>query len=126
MVNGRDCWLLTAEPKPGYEPVNREDKVLAGMTGHLWIDQRDSQWVKVEAEVVRPVSFFGFLAKVGKGTRFLLEQEPVAKGAWLPKHFSMRVYASALIFNEDSTDDETYSDYRPTSQALAQADQGAK
>jgi len=50
--------------------------VPGGMTGHLWIDQRDSQWVRVEAEVVRPVSFFGFFAKVGKGTRFLLEQEP--------------------------------------------------
>jgi hypothetical protein len=62
--------------EPGNLGTNREDKVPGGMTGHLWIDQRDSQWVRVEAEVVRPVSFFGFFAKVGKGTRFLLEQEP--------------------------------------------------
>jgi len=121
IMNGHDCWVLEANPKPGYQPTNRETKVLTGMTGRLWIDKRDNQWVKVQAEVVKPVAFFGFLAKVGKGTRFLLEQEPVAAGLWLPKHFSMQVNASALGFNQDSTDDETYSDYRPASRALAQA-----
>jgi hypothetical protein len=121
MVNGHDCWVLQANPKPGYRPANRETKVLLGMTGRLWIDKRENQWVKVQAEVVKPVSFFGFFAKVGKGTRFLLEQEPVANGVWLPKHFNMRVNASTLGFNEDSADDETYSDYQPASRAAAQA-----
>lgn len=120
-VDGHDCWQLEANPKPGYQPSNRETKVLTGMTGRLWIDQRENQWVKVQAEVVKPVSFFGFLAKVGKGTRFLLEQEPVAPGVWLPKHFSMQVNASALgLIDENSTDDETYSDYHPRPQASAQ------
>ncbi len=120
VVNGHDCWVLEAKPKPGYQPTSRETKVLTGMTGRLWIDKRDRQWVKVQAEVVKPVSFFGFLARVEKGTRFLLEQEPVAVGLWLPKHFSMQVKASALGFNQNSTDDETYSDYRLASRALAQ------
>jgi hypothetical protein len=59
------------------------------------------------------------MAKVGPGTRFELEQAPVGGKVWMPKHFSVRVNASALGFiNEDSTDDETYSDYRLMSQAL--------
>jgi hypothetical protein len=63
---------------------------------------------------------FAFLARVGPGTRFLLEQEPVAGDLWLPKHFSMHVNASALGFiNEDSVDDETYRDYRPMPQTSA-------
>ena len=121
VVNGHDCWVLQADPKPGYQPTSRETKMLTGMAGRLWIDKREKQWVKVQAEVIKPVSFFGFFAKVQKGTRFLLEQEPVGNGIWEPKHFSMQVNASALGFNQDSTDDETYSDYRPAARALAQA-----
>jgi hypothetical protein len=119
-VDGHDCWVLDAEPRPGYEPTNRETKVLKGMKGRLWIDKGTDQWVKVRAEVFKPVNFFGFLAKVGPGTRFMQEQAPVGENLWLPKHFSMKVNATALGFiNEDSVDDETYRDYKPMSQITA-------
>jgi hypothetical protein len=120
-IHGHDCWVLDTSPKPGYEPKDRESRVLLGMTGRLWIDKDQYQWVKARAEVVKPVSFFGFLAKVGPGTHFLLEQEPIANNLWVPKHFNMQVSASALGFlNEDSTDDETFQDYKPMSQSLAE------
>jgi hypothetical protein len=120
-VDGHDCWVLDTSPKPGYAPPDREARVLLGMTGRLWIDKIQNQWVKAKAEVVKPVSFYGFLAKVGPGTHFLLEQEQVANNLWLPKHFSMQVNALALGFiNEDSRDDETYRDYKPMSQSLAE------
>ncbi len=113
-INGHDCWVLDATPKRGYQPKNRETKVLTGMAGKLWVDKNEYQWVKVSAEVTKPVSLYGFVAKVGPGTRFLLEQEPVADNLWLPKHFSVHVSASALGFiNENSTDDETYGNYKP-------------
>jgi hypothetical protein len=120
-VHGHDCWVLDTSPKPGYEPKDRESRVLIGMSGRLWIDKEQYQWVKARAEVVKPVSFYGFLAKVGPGTHFVLEQEPIVNNLWLPKHFSMQVNASALGFlNEDSTDDETYQDYKPMSRSLAE------
>ena len=118
-VNGHDTWVLDATPKPGYQPKTRETKVLLGMKGRMWVDKQSYQWVKVQAQVVRPVGFYGFIAKVGPGTRFELEQEPVAGGVWMPKHFAVRVNATALGFlNENSTDDETYRDYRPMTKAL--------
>ena len=120
-VDGHDCWVLKATPKPGYEPLTRETKVLKGMQGRMWIDKDSGQWVKVQAQVVQPVSLYGFVAKVRPGTRFLLEQAPVAPHVWLPKHFSTQVSASAFgFFNEDSTDDETYSKYEPMSRTLSQ------
>jgi hypothetical protein len=119
-VDGHDCWVLDAQPKPGYEPVNREGHVLRGMRGRLWIDKATYQWVKVHAEVVKPVSFYGFLAKVAPGTEFDLEQEPVTSGIWMPKAFHMKVRASALgFFSEDSNENDTYRDYQPMPQALA-------
>jgi hypothetical protein len=113
-VNGHDCWVLEAQPKRGYQPTDRETKVLAGMRGRLWIDKNQYQWARVKAEVFKPVSFYGFIAKVGPGTRILLEQDPVADNLWLPKHFRMQVKASALgFFDESSIDDETYRAYKP-------------
>jgi len=121
-VDGHDCWLLDAEPKPGYYPADHEGRVLKGMKGQLWIDKATNQWVKVQAQVVKPVSFYGFLAKVGPGTEFYLKQEPapLGNGFWLPKVFNVQVKATALgFFNEDSTEYETYSDYQPMPQAIA-------
>jgi len=112
-VDGHDCWVLDATPKPGYHAKDRESKVLLGMRGRMWVDKSQYQWVRVKAEVVKSVAFFGFVAKVGPGTSFLLEQQPVSDNLWLPKHFTMRVNASALGFiNENSTADETYRDYK--------------
>jgi hypothetical protein len=113
VVDGHLCWVLDAQPKPDYQPSGHEQRVLKGMQGRLWIDQRTYQWAKVHAEVVRPVTFFGFFAKVGPGTEFDLEQVPVTDNLWLAKRFSMRVKASALGFNEDSTENDTYRDYQP-------------
>jgi hypothetical protein len=119
-INGHDVWLLEATPKPGYQPRSREAKVLTGMKGRLWIDKASYQWAKVDAQVFRAVSFYGFFAKVGPGTRFVLEQEPVTRDLWLPRYFSMKVNASALGFiNENSAEEDTYRDYRPTPKAMA-------
>jgi hypothetical protein len=119
-VDGRACWVLDAEPKPGFEPSDHEGRVLKGMKGRLWIDKAADQWVKVHAEVVRPVSFYGFLAKVSPGTEFDLEQAPVANDIWMPIAFNVSVHASALgFFSENSTENDTYRDYQPMPQVSA-------
>ncbi len=119
-VDGHACWVLDAQPRPGYEPGGHEGRVLKGMQGRLWIDEVTNQWVKVHAEVVKPVSFYGFLAKVAPGTEFDLEQTPVADAVWLPKRFHVSVRASALgFFSENSNETDTYRDYQPMPQASA-------
>ncbi|HTZ59279.1 MAG TPA: hypothetical protein VMB49_14325 [Acidobacteriaceae bacterium] len=111
-VDGHDVYVLKATPRPGYQPPSMETQVLLGMQGTLWIDKKTSQWVKVEAQVIHPVSIAGFLAKVEPGTRFELEKMPVENDIWLPKHFSMKARAKVLfLFNHNSSDDETYFDY---------------
>ncbi len=107
-----DMYVLSAAPRPGYQPPTMEAKVLTGMQGKLWIDTRTYQWVKVEAEVLHPVSIAGFLARVEPGTRFELEKMPVGDGIWLAKHFVMRSKAKVLgvVAKHDSAD-ETYFRY---------------
>jgi hypothetical protein len=86
------------------------------MKGQLWIDVKTYNWVKVSAEVVRPVSIDGFLARVEPGTSFELDEMPVGDGVWLAKHFREQSRSEILgVFNHSTHDDETYSQYRKSS-----------
>jgi hypothetical protein len=112
-VNGHECYVLTATPRPGYQPTSRDTKVLTGMRGKMWIDTRQYQWVKVHAEVFRPVAFGLFIAHVEPGTEFTLEESPIGDGIWMPTRLVTKVRATILKFwSHNSLDDETYSDYR--------------
>lgn len=112
-VRGFKVWMLKATPRPGYQPPNVETQVLPGMQGQLWVDQETYNWVKVTAEVIRPVSIEGFLAQVQPGTRFEIEKSPVGNGIWQISHFSMKSSARILrVFPRSSSEDDTYSDYK--------------
>lgn len=109
-----DAYVLKATPRRGYKAPDMRARVLTGMVGTLWIEKSSFQWVRVEAEVIRPVSIQGFLAKVQPGTKFRLDQEPVAEGLWLPTHYSMTARARVLFFfSKNSDEEESYSGYRP-------------
>ncbi len=108
-----EVYLLQATPRADYQPPNTQAKVLTGMEGRLWIDTKTYQWVKVEAIVVHPVSIAGFIARVEPGTRFELENVPVAENVWLPKHFAMKANAKVLLmFNHNQQEDDTFFNYQ--------------
>ena len=110
-------YLLQAMPRAAYRPPSTETEVLAGMQGKLWIDKETYQWVRVEAEVVRPVSIGGFLASVQPGTRFELEKMPIADGVWLPRHFAVKSNTKILfLFRNLTQQDETYFNYHGVSE----------
>ena len=110
---GRDVYVLKATPRADYQPPTMETEALKGMAGKLWIDKATFQWVKVEAQVIRPVAIEGFLAQVEPGTRFELEKMPVGDDIWLPSHFAMKSQARVLFFfTRRSQEDETYYGYR--------------
>lgn len=107
-LDGRPVYLLKATPRPGYQPPTMQTKVLTGMRGRLWIDTKEFQWVKVEAEATRAVSIAGFLARVEPGTRFELERIPVGNGIWLTKHFSMKARAKIFFFITQTRQENDY------------------
>jgi hypothetical protein len=115
-VGPHQVYVLQATPRPGYIPPNRDTKVLTGMQGKLWIDAKTYQWVKVEAQVIRPVWIEGFLAKVTTGTRFALDYAPVTDDIWLPARFTMQSRAKILgLFSRHGEADESFSDYQKES-----------
>ena len=121
-----DVYVLKATPKPGYRPPNMECQALPGMQGQLWVDQKTFQWVKVTAQVIRPVSIEGFLAQVEPGTRFELQKAPVDNGIWLPSRFTMKSHSKVFfLVNHYSSADQTFFDYASVKGAQS-ADSGSK
>lgn len=113
ILDGRPAYVLQANPRPGYIPPNRDSRVLRGMQGELWIDAQTFQWMKVTAEVTRPVQIVGLLARVEPGTNFELEYRAVTPDIWLPVHYAMKATATVLgMFRHASQDDESYSGYQ--------------
>src|SRR5207245_5451454 len=98
MLNGHDCYVLEATPRPGYQPTSNETKVLTGMRGKMWIDTREYQWVKVQAQVFRPVAIGLFIAHVQPGTEVTLEQAPVDDDVRPPLRFAPAVRPTAPMF----------------------------
>jgi hypothetical protein len=62
--------------------------------------------------VVHPVTFGGFLARDGPGTRFVLSKEPVGDDEWQPMDFTMQVVSTVLFFPHNSISSQHYSNYR--------------
>jgi hypothetical protein len=109
--NGHPVYVLDAIPRRDYKPPVRDARVLTGMKGRMWIEKTGYHWAKVEAEVMRPVTFGYFIAKVEPGTHFVLEQSPVSPQIWQPQRFGMSVASKVLWKQRNSQSEETYTNY---------------
>jgi hypothetical protein len=79
----------------------------------FWIDQKDYHWAKLDVETLDTISFGGFLLRVEKGTRLIIEQAHINDEVWLLKSVTLR--ASARVALIKSLHEElliTYSDYK--------------
>jgi len=120
-VDGRLAYVFDARPRPGYHPPNRTAKILTGMQGRLWIDKETFHWLKAEAELLKPVSVFGFFAKVLPGTRMELEMTPVTPSVWQVSRFAVDLKTSILWRRSNKMTETDFSDYQPAGPALAKA-----
>jgi hypothetical protein len=113
LIDGRDTWILNAEPRPGYQPKDRESKMLPKLRGQIWIDKAETQWTKFDLTTLDTISFGLFLARIHKGTRIVVEATRVNDEVWLPKHVSLHVGVRVALlknFNEDI--EQTFHDYK--------------
>jgi hypothetical protein len=112
-LQGREAYVIDAEPRPGFEPHTREGKILPKFRFRLWLDRSESQWVKLDASCIDTVSFGLVLARIHKGSRVLIETTRVNDEVWLPQHISVHLDAKlALLKNIDLDEDVTYKDYK--------------
>ena len=112
-VDGREVWILEASPHPGYRPRSRDAKILPHVRGKLWIDQQSYHWVKLEAEVIHPVSWGLFLVRLDPGARIRFDETRVNDEVWLPQHVSVAASARLGVFKKLRVqEDTTYRNFR--------------
>ncbi|HMD15210.1 MAG TPA: hypothetical protein VKH18_00985 [Terriglobales bacterium] len=113
VVDGHDTWVLEGDPRPGYEPRQREARMLSKLKGRVWIDKAEGQWVKLDITAIDTISFGFVLARIHKGTRVLVELTHVNDEVWLPKHVQLHFDARVALFKSYDEDvEETYRDYK--------------
>jgi len=69
-VGGRDAWVISGEPRRDFHPQSKEARILPKIRFKAWIDKEETEWVRVEAEVIDNITFGLFLAKLDKGAHF--------------------------------------------------------
>jgi hypothetical protein len=113
VLDGRETWVLEADPRPGYEPKTREAKMLPKLRGRIWIDRTELQWMKFDIVTTDTISFGLFLARIHKGTHIVVETTRVNEEVWLPKHVVLHLDVRvALLKNFDMDIEQTFRDYR--------------
>ena len=111
--DGRDAWVIDADPRPGFQPHRKEAKVLPKFRFRVWIDQAETEWVKLTADCIDTVSFGLVLARIHKGSHIEIDQTRVNEEVWLPKHVAVKLDARlALLANINVEEEITYRDYK--------------
>ena len=112
-VEGREVWIVDASPRREYHPRSRDAKILPHVRGRLWIDQQTYNWVKLDAEVIDPVTWGLFLVRLEKGAHISIDQTRVHDEVWLPRWISISASARLGIFKQLHVQQETtYRNFR--------------
>ncbi|HYP14752.1 MAG TPA: hypothetical protein VEQ63_12565 [Bryobacteraceae bacterium] len=90
VLDGRQVYKIDAVRRPGFKPKNKKAEVFSKLQGTLWIDSEEYIIVRADVEIMEPVSFGFFIAKLSPGARVKFEQTRVNNEVWLPKLFDLR------------------------------------
>ena len=111
VIDGRGAYEITASPRADYRGELRG--ILHSLEGTLWIDKQDFNWVKFEADVLKPFSLGWFLARVGQGTHLSYELMRVNDELWVPKEISLKASARLTLLRKVNVEQQvTFSEYR--------------
>jgi hypothetical protein len=112
VLGGLLAYVIDADPRPGFEPRQKNAKFLPKFRFRVWIDEKDEEWIKLDIQCIDTVSVGLFLASIHKGSNIQIEQTEVNNEVWLPKHVSLRLDARVLFSGENVESDVTYRDYK--------------
>jgi len=111
--HGRPAWLIEAKARPGYKARERMAKIMQKVTGKIWIDKSDYNWVRVEAFTTDTISVGLSLLRLGPNTRIVFEQTRVNDEIWLPGHLRIQADARVGYIRRLRRDIEVqYNDYK--------------
>lgn len=100
-LKGRDVIVFDFEPNPNFDFRNAKSflKFFGKTGGVMWIDEKDKQVARLEAELFDSYKIGGgLLAKLRKGASFVLEQDRINNEIWLPSVADINLSVRVLLF----------------------------
>jgi hypothetical protein len=112
-IDGADTWVIEATPRKDFHPTQPHADMLSKIKGKVWIEKKEYNWVKAEAESIDTISFGLFLARVHPGSRFSFEQTHLNNEVWLVRRLYINGGARlALLKNLSAEQEDTFSNYK--------------
>jgi len=113
LVGGREAWVISAEPRPGFIPHMKYANYLSKFHGRIWIDKADVQMSRMDVEALDTVSWGLFIARFHKGSHFMIEQTRINDEVWLPRQVNFKIGVRVALlksFNMDA--EQSFRDYK--------------
>jgi hypothetical protein len=112
-INGADTWVIEATPRKDFHPTQPHADILSKIKGKIWIEKKEYNWVKAEAEATDTITFGLFLVRIHKGSRFSFQQLHLNDEVWLLQRYYVNGGARlALLKNEAIEAEGTFSNYQ--------------
>ena len=118
-VSGADTWVIEAIPRADFKPTQPHADILKKIKGRIWIEKKNYNWVKVEAEATDTISFGLFLFRIHPGSRFVLETAHINNEFWALQRLYINGSARiALLKNEIAEQEDVFSNYKKFSSTV--------
>jgi hypothetical protein len=82
VINGRNAYVLSFDPKPGMPVKKLTDRFVNQMAGTVWIDAEDFEITRAELHLKGEVALWGGVVGTLRHCRFTLERTRLADGSW--------------------------------------------
>jgi hypothetical protein len=112
-LEGVNTWVIEATPRKDFKPTQPHADILKKVKGKMWIDKKEYNWIRVEAEATDTISFGLFLFRIHPGSRFNFQQMHLNDEVWLLRRLYINGGARiALLKNEAIEQEDTFSNYK--------------
>ena len=96
LINGRKCWGVQGDPRPGFVAKGRRADQMKKVKGTAWIDQESYELARLEMDTSDTISFGWFLFRLQPGAKIRLDQTLVNGEVWLPKEIDVQANARLM------------------------------
>ncbi|HEY7405516.1 MAG TPA: hypothetical protein VIB39_18460 [Candidatus Angelobacter sp.] len=118
-IDGADTWVIEGTPRKDFKPTQPHADMFKKIKGRIWVEKKDYNWVKVEAEAFDTISFGLFLFRIHPGSRFTLENQHINNELWAIKRLYINGGARiALLKNAAIEQEDTFSNYKKFSTSI--------
>ena len=108
-IDGRPAIVFALEPRPAYSPRTPQGRIIKSFRGRAWVDEQDRELVRLKTDVLETVSVkFGFIFRLLKGSRGVMERRKVDGETWLPTYTRFTGAGRVFFIWRVDLDQETY------------------